>query len=207
MSSEPTTEDTLVRQAVAGDRAAAQILFMRHYDMLTDFLIGQLSGDLRGAVNVDDIVQQAFAKAYESIPRYTQQHENAFGACLRTIALNTLRDRLRQMNREQAKKARRPADAALDPEATFLILLNRIGDDAGIPADEAMRHEAVQALQAAIANLPDDYQDAIRYRYLEDRPLDEVAELMDRSPGAIRALCNRAKEQLRQELGRLSRFI
>jgi RNA polymerase sigma-70 factor (ECF subfamily) len=197
--------DELISQAIAGDRVATEKLFLRHYGDIRSHILCQIPGDIGGPINADDIVQRTFAKAYRSIRKFETRSNDSFLAWLRTIASNQLRD-VRRHNLEVKSRAKRPADAD-DAESTFRILLERLGDTGIDPADFAMRGELIAALQVALANLPEDHREAIRYRIIEDRPLPEVAELMGRSIGSVRALCYRAKTMLREELERLSRFI
>ncbi len=70
----------------------------------------------------------------------------------------------------------------------------------------AIRHEAVQAVQNAIAELREEYRQAIELRLIEGKSLEEVAETMNRSPRAVQGLVDRAKKKLRAALGRLSRY-
>ncbi len=56
-----------------------------------------------------------------------------------------------------------------------------------------------------LSRLPDDYQTVIRLRILEERPTDEVAMLMRRSPGAVRVIQHRAIVALRAEFDKESR--
>ncbi|MCA9167929.1 MAG: hypothetical protein KDB23_09690, partial [Planctomycetales bacterium] len=69
-----------------------------------------------------------------------------------------------------------------------------------------MGHEAVQAVEDAIAALPDDHRLAVRLRLLEGKSLEETAQLMDRTPGAVQGLIDRAKKTMRGKLGRLSKY-
>ena len=67
-----------------------------------------------------------------------------------------------------------------------------------------MRHEAIEAVHEAIDALPEEYRQAVRLRFLEGKSLEEIAELMGRSPRAVQGLVDRAKEKMRATLGRLS---
>ncbi len=79
--------------------------------------------------------------------------------------------------------------------------------DGSTPSRGAERDEAAQAVQVALAGLPPDYRRAVRMRYFEGRTVDETAQLMRRSPGAIRGLIDRAKEKLRAAIGRASQYL
>jgi RNA polymerase sigma factor (sigma-70 family) len=63
-----------------------------------------------------------------------------------------------------------------------------------------MAHEKAQAVEAALARLPEDYRRIIRWRYEDDLPFEEIAQLLQRSENAVRKLWFRAIERLQQEL-------
>jgi len=68
------------------------------------------------------------------------------------------------------------------------------------PSAEAMAHERAEALQLALARLPEDYRQVIALRHLEQLSFDEIGALMERSADAVRKLWTRAIERLRMEL-------
>ncbi len=72
--------------------------------------------------------------------------------------------------------------------------------DAGDFAQLVEEYERQEALLAAIARLPEDQQETLFLRFWEQLSHAEVASLMGRSEGAIRALQHRALTTLRQIL-------
>ena len=65
---------------------------------------------------------------------------------------------------------------------------------------ELMQAEQVLALELAVARLPEDYRRVIQLRYHEERSFETIAELMERSPNAVRKLWSRAIERLQLEM-------
>ena len=55
--------------------------------------------------------------------------------------------------------------------------------------------------------MSDDYRRAIQLRYVEGRELSEVAELMERTPDAVRSLLYRAQQKLKEGMGRSSAWL
>ena len=68
---------------------------------------------------------------------------------------------------------------------------------------EHLNHDVVR-LQL---KLPDEQRLAICLHVLEGRSLEETAAIIGRTPGAVRALIYRAKQQLREGLGRASAWL
>src|SRR6202008_2800713 len=88
-------ERQLVRRAQSGDASADEgvVRIPQHR------VLAVISGILRGSADVEDVAQQALAKAYFSIRRFDQR--SAFGTWLYKIAVNECWDYLRK------KKVRR----------------------------------------------------------------------------------------------------
>ena len=62
-------------------------------------------------------------------------------------------------------------------------------------------------MQVAIASLADEQREAIRLHYFERLTLEETATAMRRSTGSVRGLLQRAKQQLRQQMDRSSKWL
>ena len=88
-------EKQLVRRAQGGDASAYEELVRIHQHRV----LAVVNGILRGSADVEDVAQQALAKAYFSIRRFDQR--SAFGTWLHKIAVNECWDYLRK------KKVRR----------------------------------------------------------------------------------------------------
>src|SRR3984957_18328691 len=88
-------EKVLVRRAQAGDVTAYEELVRIHQHRV----LAVVGGILRGSGDVEDVAQQALAKAYFSIKRFDLR--SAFGTWLYKIAVNECWDYLRK------KKVRR----------------------------------------------------------------------------------------------------
>jgi RNA polymerase sigma-70 factor, ECF subfamily len=88
-------ERELVRRSQGGDASAYEELVRIHQHRV----LAVVGGILRGSEDVEDVAQQALAKAYFSIQRFDQR--SAFGTWLYKIAVNECWDYLRK------KKVRR----------------------------------------------------------------------------------------------------
>jgi RNA polymerase sigma factor (sigma-70 family) len=89
----------------------------------------------------------------------------------------------------------------------MLTLVEHLSDHGSTPSGHAARNEAVQAVRVGLAGLPSAQRKAIKLHHLDGRSLDETAAEMERSPGAVRGLLQRARQSLRQSLGRSSRWF
>ena len=94
-----------------------------------------------------------------------------------------------------------------DASASFLNLLNQLSAHGRSPGSSAAAHEAVDALQVALASLPDDQRQAVWLHHIGNLTLEEVVEKMKRTEPAIRGLLHRGKKALRQSLGKSSAWF
>ena len=153
----------------------------------------QLPADVQGKVGPDDLVQETFLKAHRNFGRFHGRGEDELLAWLRQILRNTLANVLRRYRgtarREVGREVALGADA---PGARGAGLAS----DTPPPPDDLVAEEEAAALRRALGQLPEDYQQVIRWRNWERRPLEEIGRLLGRSPEAARKLWARAVDRL-----------
>lgn len=201
------TESELVTKAVGGDRAAMQQLLMTHMTAVARFAASRLPTSARDVIDPEDIVQQTFAEAFRSVSRFRQQEDSSFQSWLTAIASNKIMDAVKGLQRKkrggQFKRVRR---VVADETRSVNDLVHLLSGGGHTPSHSVAGHEAVQAVQNAISELPKEYQKAVQLRLLEGKSLAETAELMNRGPRAVQGLIDRAKKKMRAALGRLSMY-
>ena len=206
--SDESSERDLVEAAQSGNRAALGQLLLLHYDQLERFLTPKMSAPLTRTVTVDDVIQQAFAEAFRDIQAFEMRGEGAFYAWLKTIAEHRLQDAIKQQARKKrGGEFRQIGLAADDATRTYQDLMQILSAEDPTASQMLARQEGVQAIQVAIAGLSEDYREALRLRYFERLSIEETAEVMGRTPAAVRSLTDRAKKKLREVLGSLSLYI
>ena len=75
------------------------------------------------------------------------------------------------------------------------------------PSRSALAHEMIGTLQRSMQNLPEDYREAVRLRYIEGMQVIEIAGRMNRTDRAVHMLCNRGLKALRLELRSASMYV
>lgn len=173
------TDDELLARALRGERAALDALCNREWRAV----YGIAYAALGNVAEAQDLTQEVFLRALRSLDRY-QQTGAPFSAYLATIARNRLRDGWR---------SRRPSSGPLDHAAD-------LHDQTDGPETAVIRRDEQRRVRSALARLSDDYQTVIRHRLLDGRSSIETAEIMGRSPDAIRQLQRRALAALRAAL-------
>jgi RNA polymerase sigma-70 factor (ECF subfamily) len=172
-----------------GNPAALENLFARWRPLLRLQARKLLGADVSARVDPSDVVQEAFAQAFQTLNQFRGQSEGEWVAWLRRIVAG------------QAAKARRhhhadKRDAHCDQA---LPDFGGIDDGAG-PISRLLNQEQAARLAAAIEALPEPMREVILRRVFHQEPFDVVARAMQRTPGAARVLWTRALRTLREML-------
>lgn len=169
-------DQRLVAAAQAGDVAAFSELISRYDDRMRG-LAWQLLGD---RVAMDDVLQDAYLKAFRSLGGFRQ--DAAFSSWLYRIVQTTCIDR----HRRRARRPQVSLEVVADPR-----------DHAADPATEVARRDA---LRSALGELPEDQMAAVLLVDAEGLSYAEAAEMLDVAAGTIASRVNRARTKLRMSL-------
>ena len=207
MSSDRRQAD-LVQRAVGGDELALTLLLKDSRRRLCGYLAGRIPADLRGTIDPDDVVQDAHVEVYRHIDRLDSSDPDAFDRWVKTISIRKLRDRLRRR-----RAAKRGGGQAVVEENRGLVedsmigLLDMVAVSGHTPSRSVARAEAVQAVQAALDDLPEHYRQAIWMVHIDGIPVAEAAKCMGRTDRAIHGLIRRGMDMLGQILESSTRFL
>jgi RNA polymerase sigma-70 factor (ECF subfamily) len=178
-----TTDDrSLVAAAQAGDRRSLDILLRRHYDKV-HAVCRRIAGSSRDA---DDAAQEAMISIVRGLNRFDGR--SAFTTWIYRIATNAALDELRKRNRRPALHV--ADDDGYTPEAVD-PLSERTVDSV---ADR-------MAIDAALADLPEEFKAAVVLRDVCDLDYGEIAEALDIPVGTVKSRIARARTQLVRSLG------
>ncbi len=201
-------ETKLVSAAVAGDEPALERLLLMHHRRLAARIAPKLPNDLRGLVSHEDVLQDAFVEAFRGIRAFRPGEPHTFYHWLAGIAEHRLIDTIRAQRALKRGGGREPVDGHGEAWAGSLInLLLEVGIEERTPSRSAARHEALAAVQVALAGLKTEYRQVIRYRYIKSLPVAEVGRKMGRTSTAVAMLCRRALQALHTAMGRTSKYL
>ena len=183
----PERQKELVRRAQQGDVSAYEELVHIHQHRV----LAVVGGILRGSEDVEDVAQQALAKAYFSIRRFDLR--SAFGTWLYKIAVNECWDYLRK------KKVRRlvyEADLSEEqvrkmeatPEHGYGALVHR--DDAG------KRLEQRQLIERLLGELDEKDQLMLVMKEVEGFSVEEIGEVLGLNVNTVKVRLFRARGRL-----------
>jgi RNA polymerase sigma-70 factor (subfamily 1) len=199
-------EHDLTTRAIAGDTAALSLLLERHGLPIAASL--DIARKWRSMVSPEDVMQVTYLEAFLRINDFVPAGPGAFGAWLRRIAENNLRDAIKELRRAKRPQPDQRVGMPID-DRSYVDLVQLLADGTGgaTPSGEAAASEAASFVEVALARLPDDYARAIRLYELQGLAIRDVATNMGRSEGSIKMLLARARDRLREELGSRSRFF
>jgi len=171
-------EESLVRRAQQHDQQAFAQLYEEHFDKIYRYVALRI----RDRAEAEDITQQVFLKALRSISSFRWKGI-AFSAWLFRIAHNQMVDYLRK----KTKQAAVPIDevqvsVSSDPQ---LLLEQRLN---------------IEQLISATKRLTEAQREVISLRFAGELPIAQVARVMGKSEGSIKALQHSAIVALRKVL-------
>jgi len=171
-------EEGLVRRAQEGDREAWAGLYEANFERIYRFLAARSEGRMEA----EDLTEQVFLKAYQSLGGFNWRGVG-FTPWLFRIARNAAIDAQRRKGSEQKFLSDPPPPPTeKDPQAMI------------------EEKELMEVVLSHLPRLTASQQEVIRLRFAAELSIQEVAQVLGKSPGAIKALQHAAIETLRQRL-------
>ena len=141
----------------------------------------------RGAHEPEDLLGETFLQIVRSL-RSFEGGERDFRAWVFTIARTRLID-------QERRRARRPTHP-VPPED--LVRLGAVGD----AEQDALRSLAEQRVRLVLETLTPDQRDVLLLRILADLTVEQVARVLGKRPGAVKALQARGVEAFRRAMAK-----
>lgn len=175
----------LVRRTLDGDAGAFNRLYRMHHSRIFATLIGRT----RNRDDAEDLTQVTFLRAYRGLAGF--RGEAAFSTWLMQVALNVCTTHMR------SKQARRSWHETIEvPGSEYRMTWEPAGSDR--PDQALARKECQDRLETGIQNLPEQYQEAVRLRYVKGRSYAEITEELDVPMGTLKTWLYRARLQLQE---------
>jgi RNA polymerase sigma-70 factor (ECF subfamily) len=172
--------DEVLAARARTDREAFGILYERHLRRLYSYIYYRTGN----AADAEELTARTFHRALANIHRYEPKGV-PFSAWLYRVAHNLVANWHRDSKRHRAL----PIDDAMD-----------IPNPADDPHGAAVTAEERRELRAAIAALPADRQRLLILKFVESMPNADIAVVMGRSEGAVKALLHRTVVTLKTQL-------
>jgi len=171
----------LLQRYAAGDAAAARLLTTR----LAPRLHGHALRVLGDRVEAEDVAQEAMLRLWRQAPHWRPGEAKVTTWLYRVVA-NLCTDRLRQRN---AGAVPGGLDAVAEP-----------ADPAPGAAQKIQQAARADALQQALASLPDRQRQAVVLRHIDGLANPEIADILGIGIEAVESLTARGKRALAAQL-------
>ncbi len=174
-SDRPSSELELTQRAVSGDPDAFAALYDFYVEQIYRFILFRVGNEQ----TAEDLTSQVFLKAWNNLSSY-QIRGLPFKAWLFRIARNSVIDYYRTYKET----------TPLEPSALTKP------DPAAEVGDQVEQQLQAEELRLALQQLTEDQRQVLTLRFIEGLSTEEVANVMGKRQGAIRALQMRGLQAL-----------
>jgi len=192
-----TAPEEMLHAARAGDTDSLGRLLAQYERYLALLARVQIGKRLQGKLDAADVVQETFLEAHRNFGRFRGGSEGQLIAWLRQILATKLAEVFRHYLGTQGRDVRLEREIAAGFDHSSVLLDRGLVAHQSSPSQQAARREQGVLLADALAQLPDDYREAIVLRHLEGLTFPEVAERMGRTLDSVNKLWMRALIKLR----------
>jgi RNA polymerase sigma-70 factor, ECF subfamily len=168
----------LIERILRGERELYALIVGRYQEMLYRFAFGMVQDSDVAA----DLVQDSFVKAYANLSTCRDRHH--FSAWIFRIVQNRCTDHLRAPSRRQV---------SLEVDHPSLFSYDGPGAD--------LERRALQnAVERALASLPDTQREAFLLKHVEELSYEDMAHVLEVGVSALKMRVMRAREALQEAL-------
>ena len=186
----------LVERAQQGDGSAFAMLVERHQRQLYRLALRMTGSE----ADAQEVLQEAFLNAYQKLPLF--RGEAQFSSWLYRIAANSALMRLRRKRRAPDTLAEQPLELAGPRFSAEGYLEPASSSDWSQRADEKMMSgELGEAINKAVADLPDDYRTVFLLKDVDGLSNEDIANALALTVPAVKSRLHRARLALREKLG------
>ena len=174
-------EKNLIKAAKTGDSSSFGTLYDHYITPIYRFIYLKTSS----REEAEDLTHEVFLSAWRNMPSY--KHKGfPFSSWLYQIARNKVIDHFR------TRKIMAPIEEIVQSELDIPVLINTEND-----LDLALDLEKIKY---AMQFLPEEHQNVIIMRFVEDMAPKEIAEILGKSEGSVRLVQHRAIRNLKSIL-------
>ena len=188
VTNEREIDQQLVQRVQRGEKVAFDLLVSKYQRRLFRLVL-RLVGDTAEA---EDIVQEAFIKAYRALPQF--RGDSAFYTWLYRISINTARNFLESQGR------RTSAQQDLGVELQEGGGEKTGSSESDEPESMLLARQIAETIHRAMEELPQDLRQALSLREFDGLSYEDIAEAMVCPVGTVRSRIFRAREAVAEKL-------
>ncbi len=176
-------EKELVQRSREGDEEAFGALVKKYKTKVFNMAFS-FTRDREAA---DDLAQEIFIKAYYALSKF--KFKSGFGTWLYRIAVNHIKDHLRKK-----KKDRHISFDNVRHESKLAEV------EADRKSDAREKENRIRLLHRALQSLPQKYRVILTLRDVQGHSYEEIANILELSPGTVDSRLHRARKMLREKI-------
>jgi len=180
-------EKEIINEIIQGNRNLFKLLVEKYQSMV----FRTCMGFLHQKDDADDLTQEIFVQAYQSLNSF--RGNAAFSTWIYRIAVNASLNKIRKTSTKKIFQQFEGLFTNEKKNATFL-------SDIENPEVIIIKDQHREWVQKALNKLPEKQRTAIVLSKYDDLTQKEIAEIMHTTEGAVEALIQRAKSNLRKNL-------
>ncbi len=183
----PERDAEMLERLRDGDNTAMAELYDRYFDRVYSLVFNQVD---RNKEIAEDIVQETFLAALKSAKTFKGRSSAYTWLC--SIAYHKVADHYRRQSRERKRMV-----SGIDVDTV---------DDEENPGRQPQPDSLIesaetrQVVNEALSRLPWDYRQVLILKYVEEMSVQEISQVMDRSPKSIEGLLTRSRKALQTQL-------
>ena len=135
----------------------------------------------------EDLTSEAFFKFWQNFSNQDNKINNP-RAMIYRIAVNLVTDFYRKKSR---------SELITNPEENNILA--QIPDKTDLNKGISLNSD-INDVKKAINQLKDEYQNILIWHYLDDFPIKEIAQILEKSEGSIRVMVHRALKELKKRV-------
>jgi RNA polymerase sigma-70 factor, ECF subfamily len=174
---DPDWERQTVLAIQRGDLEAFRDLYDAYYARVYNQVVYSIGDELQA----EDLIQSIFLKVFRGLRNFR------FGSSLSTWIYRIARNECQDFTRRK-RASLVPIDVILGSRGEM--------DSRALSEDQHAAHERLGIIHRAVMQLPPKLREAVILRYVEDLSYDEIANVLECSPGTVASRLSRALEAL-----------
>lgn len=183
-------EAATIARILAGEKELFHDL-IRPYERMVYLTVFSM---LKNETEAEDAAQDAIINAYRHLQSF--RADSRFSTWLVTIAINQARQKLRRDKKVAFESVEETIEESEGGDYTPAFLT----DWREIPLEALERKELREALQEAVAELPDKYRQVFSLRDIQGLNIRETSEALNMKPGLVKIRLRRARIMLQKTL-------
>ena len=179
------SDKQLVAKSQQGDKRAFDMLVMRYQSRLSTLINRYCQ---RSSLDTEDIVQEAFIKAYRGIGSF--RGDSAFYTWLCRIGINVAKNHLTSSARHtRASESNSSEEIESNYDSGFT-------EEVMTAEGNIFGDELIDIIQLTISSLPEELRVAVTLREIEGLSYEDISSIMMCPIGTVRSRIFRAREVL-----------